>query len=36
MDLIQHALEVYDFIQLTGNSIDKLITHSYDGKCQGR
>ena len=36
MDLIQQTLEVEDFIQLTVNSIDKIITHSYVGKCQGR
>ena len=36
MDLIQQTLEVEDFIQLTVNSIDKIIMHSYIGKCQGR
>ena len=36
MDFIQQTLEVDDFIQLTVNSIDKLIAHSYVGKCQGR
>ena len=35
MDLIQQTLEVDDFIQLTVNSIDKIITHSYVAKCQG-
>ena len=36
MDLIQQTLEVDNFIQLTVNSIDKLIAHSYVGKCQRR
>ena len=36
MDLIQQTLEVKDFLQLTVNSIDKIITHSYVVKCQGR
>ena len=35
MDFIQQTLEVDDFIQLTVNSIDKIITHSYVAKCQG-